>query len=667
MKSPVFVILLLCSFFSYSQVVINEIDPDTASSDVKEFIELKSTTANFPLDGYVVVFFNAGSTSPFSGILSYYAIDLDGLVTDGNGIILLGNPQVTPAASYIFTGNTIQNGPDVVAIYLGDASDFPNNTEATPTTISTVTTVTNLKDALAYSKDATKPSELMRIFGLGTVCYNENINSLASTQSIQRKEDGTYEVKTPTPRTNNDGSGITYNGIAVNYSSNATTEGQNYTITFTTDSPVLSALNFVITLNNGSFNSSDYSGNLNISIPVGSNSKSTTIQIINDGNNEGDETMRITIGTVPSDYVILNNNIAIRIHDINFSIQSWGTPIYPTYGLCPRVIPTGYYSSLEGKSGAVLRQAIQDIIANPNIVRVHNYGDVYSVLREADQNPENNGQVWMIYDEQPISKIDYQTDNSIVGKWNREHIYCQSRLGLPDTFIPISIPDGINNWRLTTGNDDIEASHSDNHHLRAVGGQENSSRNNRNYGVDYNGPTGSLGSWNGDVARAVFYMSLRYNGLNVENGDPDITPTGRIGDLATLLAWNTSDTADDFEMNRNNIIYNWQMNRNPFIDYPTLVDYVFGNLTTSTWFAPLSTDNFSDSKVSIYPNPTTNQITISGLNQESSIEIFSLSGMKLMSTSFSGTTQLDLNLASGMYLAKISSDNKTTTKKLIIK
>jgi endonuclease I len=657
MKSPVFVILLLCSFFSYSQVVINEIDTNTASTDVKEFIELKSETPNFSLDGYVIVFFNAGSTSPYSGTASYYAIDLDGLVTDGNGIILLGNLQVTPSVSYIIPQNTIQNGPDAVAIYLGNADDFPLLTPATSL---------NLIDALAYSGNSSEPSALMSILGI-TACTNENSNTFSDSQSIQRKEDGTYEVKISTPRTNNDGSGITYNGIAVNYSSNTATEGQNYTITFTTDAPVLSALNFNITLNNGSFNSSDYSGNLNISIPVGSNSKSTTIQIINDGNNEGDETMRITIGTVPSDYVILNNNIAIRIHDINFSVQSWGTPIYPTYGLCPRAIPTGYYSSLEGKSGAVLRQAIQDIIANPNIVRVHNYGDVYSVLKEADQNPENNGQVWMIYDEQPISKIDYQTDNSIVGKWNREHIYCQSRLGLPDTFIPISIPDGINNWRLTTGNDDIEASHSDNHHLRAVGGQENSSRNNRNYGVDYNGPTGSLGSWNGDVARAVFYMSLRYNGLNVENGDPDITPTGRIGDLATLLAWNSSDTADDFEMNRNNIIYNWQMNRNPFIDYPTLVDYVFGNLTTSTWFAPLSTENFSDSKVSVYPNPTTNQITISGLNQESSIEIFSLSGMKLMSTSFSGTTQLDLNLASGMYLAKISSDNKTTTKKLIIK
>lgn len=656
MKSPVFVILFLCSFYSFSQVVINEIDTNTVSTDVKEFIELKSVTPNYPLDGYVIVFFNAGSASPYSGTASYYTIDLDGLVTDGNGIVLLGNIQVTPSVSFIIPQNTIQNGPDAVAIYLGNAEDFPLLTPATSS---------NLIDALAYSGNSNVPSALMSQLGI-TNCTNENSNALSDSQSIQRKSDGTYEVKIPTPRTNNDGSGIAFNGIAVSYSANTTIEGQNYTITCTTDSPVITTLNFVITLNYGSFNSLDYSGNLNVSIPAGSNSFTTTIQILNDGSNEGDETMRITIGTVPTNFVILNNNIAIRIHDINFMVQPWGTPIHPTHGLCPRTIPEGYYSTLEGKSGTDLRQAIQNIISNPNIVRVHNYGDVYAVLKDADQNPENSGQVWMIYDEQPISKIDYQTDNSIVGKWNREHIYCQSRLGIPDTFIPVSIPDGINNWRLTTGNNDIEASHSDNHHIRAVGGQENSSRNNRNYGVDYNGPIGTLGSWNGDVARAVFYMALRYNGLNVDNGNPDSMPTGHIGDLATLLTWNTSDTADDFEMNRNNVIYDWQINRNPFIDYPTLVDYVFGNLTNSAWFAPLSTDNFNVENVFIYPNPTQNQITISGLNQESTIEIFSLSGMKLMSASFSGTTQLELNLASGLYLAKISSDNKTTTKKLII-
>jgi hypothetical protein len=583
---------------------------------------------------------------------------LDGLVTDGNGIILLGNPQVIPSVSYIFPQNSIQNGPDAVAVYLGNASDFPINSPAV---------TSNLIDALAYSNSgSTSPSALMSILG-ETICYNENINGLASSQSIQRKADGTYEVKAPTPRANNDGSGIVYNGISISYSSNSIAEGQSLSITFTTDTPVLSTLNLSITLNNGSFNSNDYSGNLNVTIPIGSSSVSTKIQILNDGNNEGDENMLVYLAAVPSDFVILNNNIGIRVHDINFAIQPWGTPIHPTYGLCPRAIPPGYYSTLEGKSGLALRQAIQDIIANPAIVRVQNYGDAYNVLKDADQNPENSGQVWMIYDEQPISKIDYQTDNSIIGKWNREHIYCQSRLGIPSTFIPNGTPDGINVWRLTTGSNDIEASHDDNHHIRAVGGQENSSRNNRNYGVDYNGPSGNIGSWRGDVARAIFFMAIRYNSLNVDNGDPASTPTGHIGDLATLLSWNALDPADDFEMNRNNVVYNWQMNRNPFIDNPTLVNYVFGNLNNTTWNSALSINNFDKKSPTIYPNPAKNHIVISGIEQSSELEILTLSGVKINSFMVSNEMQLDLNLAAGIYLVKITSNHLSTTKKLIIK
>lgn len=655
-KIILFVSLLWC-IYSNAQIVINEIDPDTNSTDVKEFIELKSIQPNFPLDGYVIVFFSAGSSSPYNGISSYYAIDLDGLITDGNGIILLGNPQVTPSASYIIPQNTIQNGPDAVAIYLGNSTDFPNNTSAI---------ATNLIDALVYSNNSTNTaSALMSILG-ETVSYNENSNGLASTQSIQRKSDGTYEVKAPTPRANNDGSGIIYNGISISYTSSSITEGQNFVITFTTDTPVQSALNLTMTLNNSSFNSNDYTGNLNVTIPIGSNSISTSIQILNDGNNEGDENMKISIGSVPIDYILLNNNIIIRVNDINFVVQPWGTPVRPTYGLCPRIIPTGYYSTLEGKAGNNLRQAIQDIIANPNMVRVHNYGDVYNVLKEADQNPENSNQVWMIYNEQSISKIDYQTDNSIIGKWNREHIYSQSRLGLPSTFIPNGTPDGINVWRLTTGSNDIEASHDDLHHLRAVGGQENSTRNNRNYGVDYNGPAGNLGSWRGDVARAIFYMAIRYNSLNVVNGDPASSPTGQIGDLATLLTWNNLDPVDDFEMNRNNIIYNWQMNRNPFIDNPALVNYVFGNLTNSIWNSALSTVNFNQKSPTIFPNPAQNQVVISGIEKLSNLVIYSISGEKVASYLVSNESQLDLNLPLGIYLVKIISDTFSTTKKLII-
>ena len=47
---------LFFGFISSAQVVINEIDADNPGNDVYEFVELKSSTPNFPLDGYVLVF-----------------------------------------------------------------------------------------------------------------------------------------------------------------------------------------------------------------------------------------------------------------------------------------------------------------------------------------------------------------------------------------------------------------------------------------------------------------------------------------------------------------------------------------------------------------------------------------------------------------------------------
>ena len=645
-------VCLFLPFYFYSQVVINEIDTDTPGLDVLEIIELKSETPFFPLDGYILVLFN-GSTNGL-GTLSYYTINLSGLVTDGNGIVLLGNSQVNPSPSRLFPQNTVQNGPDAIAIYQDVIESFPIDTPAT---------TTNLIDAIIYGNSSTQATALQTALNV-FVQTNENVNGLAASQSIQRKNDGTYEVKTPTPRANNDGSGIVYNGIEVITSTTQLNEGESVTISFETDTPVAQTINFTINLNNGTFTTDDYTGNISITIPVGTSSASTQIQTLNDEINDGDEEMSIVVGNLPEGFITLNNNVIVRVLDINFLIADWGTPMSPTYGTVTSTAPPGYYDSLEGLSGESLKQALQDIIANPTVVHAHSYGDVVEILNTADQNPANNNEVWLMYVERPQTKIDYQSGASIVGFWNREHIFPQSRGGFSGG--TSSFADGIDIW-LPTNADDILTGHSDAHHIRAEDGQENSSRSNRDYGSDYNGPSGTSGTWKGDVARSLFYMAVRYNGLTLVNGNPPDNIVGQMGDLASLLTWNLTDPSDDFEMNRNNYIYTWQLNRNPFIDYPELANYIFGENFGDQWFAPLSLNETSFNSVKVYPIPAKDEINISGIENEAIVTIFSLEGVRVYQTKINGFSQLPLHLSSGMYLMNIESENQIVTKKIIIK
>ena len=88
LKKLFFSFVVLCFSLSNAQIVINELDSDTPSTDDKEFVELKSSTPNFSLDGYALVLFN-GTGSQAN--LSYYVIDLDGYTTDVNGIIVMTN------------------------------------------------------------------------------------------------------------------------------------------------------------------------------------------------------------------------------------------------------------------------------------------------------------------------------------------------------------------------------------------------------------------------------------------------------------------------------------------------------------------------------------------------------------------------------------------------
>lgn len=399
-------------------------------------------------------------------------------------------------------------------------------------------------------------------------------------------------------------------------------------------------------------------------IPTGSNTFSTTITLVDDIVDEGDEVLKIKFGDLPLGYNRRNDNVEIRVVDNDFSTSPYGTPLNPTFGNVTSTVPIGYYASIEGLSGAALKQGLQDIIANPAVVRAHTYGDITDILKVADQNPLNSNQVWLMYVETPRAKLDFQTSSSSIGSWNREHIYPQSRGGFANA--TEDTPDGINVW-LPTSADDIAAGHSDAHHLRAEDGPENSSRSNKDYGLTgYNGPSGTQGSWKGDVARSVFYMAVRYNGLEVVNGDIPDTTVGQLGDLASLLSWNQSDARDDFEMNRNNYIYTWQMNRNPFIDYPNLADYIWGIHAGEQWFSSLSTNENSTIYFVVYPNPAKDSFTVSGLNSDAVLELYNSLGMKVFKQNFIGQTTMNPNVSTGVYLAKITSNGKSEVRKIVI-
>jgi len=98
--------------------------------------------------------------------------------------------------------------------------------------------------------------------------------------------------------------------------------------------------------------------------------------------------------------------------------------------------------------------------------------------------------------------------------------------------------------------------------------------------------------------------------LPVDDGEPDLevvdwvnsAPEPEHGKFSALYQWHQDDPPDEFEMNRNEVIYSYQHNRNPFIDHPEYLILIYdpSNAVNDTYYNNLS----------IYPNPAKDFITI---------------------------------------------------------
>jgi endonuclease I len=241
--------------------------------------------------------------------------------------------------------------------------------------------------------------------------------------------------------------------------------------------------------------------------------------------------------------------------------------------------PPHYYDSAQGKSGADLRAALHTIIHNHHALPYSgsphpNTADALGVL---DQDPANTNDLIGIYSGYSIAGTNI---GSASGTWNREHLWCQSY-----------------------GTDSGPAS-TDLHHMRPEQANVNSARGNNYY--DVSNPTASgyksytnaaaglvwsrtSTTWEppdsrkGDIARALLYMAVRYTG-DAAN-EPLLTLTDAtnliasgsayMGRYTTLLKWHFADPVSATERARNDGVYSYQGNRNPFVDRPEWVAAAF--------------------------------------------------------------------------------------------
>jgi endonuclease I len=227
--------------------------------------------------------------------------------------------------------------------------------------------------------------------------------------------------------------------------------------------------------------------------------------------------------------------------------------LYARWAFVDGISYEGYYEGADGLLGSNLRSFLHEVV-NTGFNRV-NYGMATTALQVSDRDPNNANNIILVYRGTSVLST---WDSGVT--WNREHVWPQSLLGV-----------SVSNSSINSG--------SDLHNLKPANPSENSSRGNKFFDVATTTvsylPRAAV---RGDVARILFYMDIAYANLTLVNTNPT---TYQMAKLETLLKWHLEDPVDDFERNRNNVIFTYQNNRNPFIDHPEFVEKIWGPITLS--------------------------------------------------------------------------------------
>ena len=269
----------------------------------------------------------------------------------------------------------------------------------------------------------------------------------------------------------------------------------------------------------------------------------------------------------------------LRIIGIGILYVVYCTPSFANVITGQASIPDGYYNQVDQVKGADnILNTLHSIIGNHEVL---NYKSLESHYEQTDFYADT---LWDMYSTCRFTMEDAnKTQNAVCDAWNKEHLVCQSWFsgGGPksDLFNVYPTDARVNGMRSNFAYGEVSGawgtgiSNNKGHALGKVGSNT------------FSGYTGTVfepyDDYKGDFARSFMYMAACYrNGaLNDSYGSAMYTssPTNLTAYAQNLLMkWHRDDPVSQKEIDRNQAVYGEQGNRNPFIDYPDLAEYIWG-------------------------------------------------------------------------------------------
>ncbi|HEX8270665.1 MAG TPA: endonuclease [Flavobacterium sp.] len=356
-------------------------------------------------------------------------------------------------------------------------------------------------------------------------------------------------------------------------------------------------------------------------------------------------------------------------------------------------IPAGYYNNATG-TGYTLKSQLRTIIANGHSDQGYNaLWTLFTNSAFRDNYYEADGTLLDMYSEKPLGadSYEYSSTSQQCGNYdsegdcyNREHLIPQSYFEdfqvnpmKNDPFHVVPSDGWVNGKRnnLPFGVVGTATYTSSN-------GSKSGNNSNTGYATGYSGIVFEpIDEFKGDIARSIFYFATRYETFMDDfyaAADGTSTQAKAMFDGSTnkvfsdtflniLITWHKNDPVSLKEIAINNAVYNFQGNRNPYIDNPNYVCLIYGPqcqaLNTVAFDSPLN-------NVSIYPNPTNNnQISISSESRIDEIQLININGQivrEITSPAADNNIYTISNLTSGFYFVKLTSEKGSVTKKILV-